>query len=236
MTPSRLGVQILIVLTLMVAVTWPELGQVRAVSVWRTDGPLVAARRRASEARPSGRGNGQFGVGSATYAGSVTGDPNGLYRRLYEDKVEGRRRRAIPEQVLALGGKLNAIIGRARTTLNAPLAGARLVLRNLETGAVEARATANEGGEFVFLDVMPSSYVVELVGPNGDVISTSESLIIDIGDLIQTTVRGANQGALQAMFGSVMQATAHEPISAASRDGVTQVTPPERCVSPPCTR
>ena len=239
MTPVRFAVQVLIVLTLMVAVRWPELGQVRAVGVWRANGPLAGDRSAAQAARRGARGdgtdNGQFGIGSAAYAPS-TGGGAALQQRLSEDTVEGRRRRPIHAGVLALGGKLNAILGRARTALNSPMPGARLVLRSLETGNVEARATANEAGEFVFLDVTPGGYVAELLGPGGEVNATSESLTIDLGDLVQTTVRGTTVGALRTIFGAVLDATANDAVLAASRDGVTQVAAPERCVSPPCNR
>lgn len=239
MTPVRFAVQVLIVLTLMVAVRWPELGQVRAVGVWRSNGPLAGDRSAAQAARRGTRGDGTddggFGLGSAAYAPS-TGGGAALQQRLSEDTVEGRRRRPIHAGVLALGGKLNAILGRARTALNSPMPGARLVLRSLETGNVEARATANEAGEFVFLDVTPGGYVAELLGPGGEVNATSESLTIDLGDLVQTTVRGTTVGALRTIFGAVLDATANDAVLAASRDGVTQVTAPERCVSPPCNR
>jgi hypothetical protein len=235
MTPVRFGVHVLIVLILMVAVSWPELGQVRAVSVWRGNGPLAAGRGIARVAHRN-PGHAPFGFGSRAYTPSTGIGGNALRERLSKDTVEGKRRRAIPEGVFALGGKFNAILGRARTALNSPMPGALLVLRSLNTGLVEARATANEAGEFLFLDVMPSDYVVELLGPGGDVNATSESLTVDVGDLVQTTVRGTSERTLKALFGSVMEGTANEAVSAASRDGVTQVTAPERCVSPPCNR
>jgi hypothetical protein len=241
MSPVRFGVQILIVLTLMVAVSWPELGRVRAVSVWRADGPLSASRaatsrkaRRVSDRRS--RDAGEFGFGSAAYAPSNGLDGSALRERLSENTVEGGRRRPIPAGVLALGAQFNAILGRARTALNSPMPGARLVLRNLESGIVEARATANDAGEFVFLDVMPSDYIVELVGDAGDVNATSDSLAVDVGDLVETTVRGTSQTALRTLFGSLLQGTADDAVSAAARDGVAQVTTPDRCVSPPCSR
>jgi hypothetical protein len=241
MTPVRFGVHVLIVLTLMVAVSWPDMGQVRAVSAWRADGPLSGRRDAASThagrgtGRP-GRQTGEYGFGSAAYAPSTGANATGLRQRLSEDTVEGRRRRPIHAGVLALGGKLNAILGRARTALNSPMPGALLVLRNLTSGQVEARTTASETGEFVFLDVTPDNYVVELLGAAGEVNATSESLAVDLGELVQTTVRAPSVGALKAIFGSVMEATASDAVLAASRDGVTQVATPERCVSPPCNR
>jgi hypothetical protein len=236
MTPVRFGVHALIVLILMLAVSWPELGRVRAGSVWRVDGPLSNGRGPVRVAYRSGSRGGRFGAGSADYAPSTGVGGSALRERLSKDTVEGKRNPAIPAGVLALGGKFNAILGRARTALNSPMPGALLVLRSLKTGVVEGRATANEAGEFLFLDVMPSDYVVELLGAGGDVNATSESLTVDVGDLVETTVRGTSQGALKALFGSVMYGTANDAVLAASRDGVTQVTAPDRCVSPPCSR
>ena len=237
MTPVRLAVQVLLVLTLMLAVSWPELGQVRAGSVWRASGPLSGERSAADarDGRRDGAGRGQFGYGSASYAPS-TGGAAALQGRLSENTIEGRRRRPIHPGVLALGGTLNAILGRARTALNSPMPGARLLLRNLDTGNVEARATANEAGEFVFLDVPPGGYIAELLGSTGEVNATSESLSIDLGELVRTTVRATTVGALRTIFGGIMEATANDAVLAGSRDGVTQVAAPERCVSPPCNR
>ena len=237
MTPVRFGVQVLIVLTLMLTVSWPEISQLRAGSGWRASGRSSADRAAASRnAARRGRTGGEYGFGSAAYAPPTAAGPTGLRQRLSEDRVEGRRRRAIPAGVLALGGTFNAILGRARTPLNSPMAGAELVLRNLDTGLVEARATADEAGQFVFLDLTPNNYIVELIGAGGEVNATSESLAIDFGDLVQTTVRGTGQGILTALFGPVMEATSNDAVSAASRDGVTRVAAPERCVSPPCSR
>jgi hypothetical protein len=236
MSTARFGVQILIVLTLMVVMNWPELGRVRAISVWRHAAqPSASEGGKQSGSASSRASRGEFGFGSAVYTPSPGSMGGSFRRRLEEDTVETRRRRPTPARVLALGGTLNGIIGVARTAENAPISGARLVLRNLTTGLVEARATADGSGEFVFLDLFPSGYVVELLGSRGDVVGTSASLTIDIGDLIETTVRAPGEGRLEAMFGPV-QPTAHDAVSAASRNGVTQVTAPERCVSPPCGR
>ena len=234
MTHARLGVQTTIVLALIALVSWPETGHVRAVSVWRTNGPLVRPRATAGMAtgeitRNGGRG--EIGFGSVSYVGSTPGhEPNAL-RRLYEDRVERRHRREIPAAVLALGGKLNGILGRARDARNSPLPFARLLLRSLTTGLVEARAVADGSGEFVFLDVAPSGYLVELVGADGSVLAVSDAFAIDIGDVRLTSVRTSG---VDALFGNVLSSTVGEAIAAGSRDDVTQVVAPARCVSPPC--
>lgn len=234
MTHARLGVQTAIVLALIALVSWPETGRVRAVSAWRTNGPLVrprAAARPASVGANANRGRGEIGFGSVSYVGSMPGHEPDALRRLYENRVERRHRREIPAAVLALGGTLNGILGRARDARNSPVPFARLLLRSLTTGLVDARAVADGAGEFVFLDVAPSGYIVELVGPDGSVLAVSDAFAIDIGDLRLTTVR---TGGVDALFGNVLWSTVDEAIAAGSRDDVTQVVAPARCVSPPC--
>jgi len=234
MTHARFAIQAVVVVALMLLVSWPERGQVPAGTMWRANGPL-ATRRPAIDAARQGAGRkGQFGPGSISYAGSSPTDEPDALRRLFENDVERRHRRPAPAAVLALGGKLNGIIGRARTALNAPIPNARLVLRSLTTGIVEAWATADGSGEFAFLDVAPSGYIVELTGPNGDVVAVSDAIAIDIGDLRLTSVRAPATGDLQALFGNVLASTADEPVQAAARGGVTQVVASARCVSPPC--
>jgi hypothetical protein len=126
---------------------------------------------------------------------------------------------------------LNGILGRARDARNSPLPFARLLLRSLTTGLVEARAVADGSGEFVFLDVAPSGYLVELVGADGSVLAVSDAFAIDIGDVRLTSVRTSG---VDALFGNVLSSTVGEAIAAGSRDDVTQVVAPARCVSPPC--
>ena len=118
----------------------------------------------------------------------------------------------IPLEVLQAGGSINAIMGRARTSLNTPIPYARLVLRNIRTGAIEARATANEEGRYTFLDVQSSAYVVELIGPDGSVIAASEMVALAIGDVRETTVRvAANARAAAAAFGGRLAGTLTAP-------------------------
>ena len=234
---ARFGLQALAVLALVVLVSYPDHRQLRAVSVWRAGGPLASGGNVDDVlARYADRrveiGFGSIGLERTSAAG---GSANSLLRRLYENDVEGRRRQfTTPAAVLMLGGKINGIIGRVRTTLNASVPHARLVLRNVVSGQVEARATADEEGRFTFLDVMPSGYVVELVGPDGAVLAASELVSVDLGDLQETSVRvSASQGP-PALFGNTFTSTSDEPLATAEEDGVNLVAAPERCVSPPC--
>ena len=228
MTRVRFGLQAVIVLGLFVLLSWPEQQQLRAVSPWRAEGPIASVRLPAGV--DGGFGSGalrpETGYGGAR-AGGASGTSN-LERRLYENPFEDGRGFVPPASVLALGGRINAIVGRAWTPLNSPIPFARLLLRNTLNGQVEARAIADGQGAFTFLDVVPSGYIVELLGADGAVIATSEFVPVALGDFKETLVRAA--GGLAA-FGDVA-GTADEPVGLAASSGVTRVTEPETSISP----
>src|SRR5437867_10223666 len=54
---------------------------------------------------------------------------------------------------------------------NTPLPNAKVRLRNLQTGRVDAAAAANEIGRFTFDSLEGGSFVIELVDDNGKVIA-----------------------------------------------------------------
>jgi hypothetical protein len=230
MSRARFGAQAAFVLALIVLVSWPERPQTRSASVWRTG---AVAGTRGGLVLPDGiRGRRvEIGYGSARLDRASAALGSQLERKLYGNDVEGGRRYATPPAVLALGGQINAILGRATTTLNAAVPFARLVLRNLATGEVEARATADENGAFTFLDVMPSGYVVELVGADGAVLATSEFVPIALGDVKETMVRVSGAQPVLAMFGP-LAGTANESLDAAAGSGVNRVTAPDATISP----
>lgn len=234
MTPARFGLQAAIVLALIAWVSWPEHRQLRASAFWQSRGPLAARKGQDNADVRSGRRRYLIGYGSASEATLGADGASALHRKLYGNDVEGRRRRRTPAEVLARGGKLNGIFGYALTALNGPVPFARVLLRNLATGVVEARGAANEHGEFTFLDVMPGKgYIVELLDENGNVVATSELIAIELTDLRETTVRmSGRQG---AMFGDAIGPSAQQAVAAAANDGVNRVAAPDRCASPPCT-
>ena len=230
MSRARFGIQAVFVLALIALVSWPERPQGRSASVWRTDGPIVAGRDGQRFRGAARGGRFEIGYGSARLDRTTAALTSPMARKLYGHDVEGGRRYTTPAAVLALGGRINAILGQAQTTLNAPVPFARLVLRNIATGEIEARATAGEDGRFTFLDVMPSGYIVELLGAEGVVIATSAFVPIELGDLKETIVRVSGQPVL-AMFGT-LAGTADEPLDAAAGSGVNRVTAPDATITP----
>ena len=55
----------------------------------------------------------------------------------------------------------------------------------------EKQATADELGQFSFVDLVESEYVVELLGPDGSVVAASEVVKASKGRLLRTIVRVA---------------------------------------------
>jgi hypothetical protein len=103
---------------------------------------------------------------------------------------------------------------------NTPLPNSKVRLRNLQTGRVDAAATANEEGRFTFDNLEGGSYVIELVGDDGKVIALGQSFRIEPGETVATFVRlGARQPRLAGFFSNAAAAV----ISAASSAGVTAI-------------
>jgi hypothetical protein len=232
MTPARFGFQALIVLILVALVSWPEQRRVRAGDLWHA---LDGARRPDGAGPSAGRAGGGrsvFGYGLASEVRLGAQAAAAIRRKLFEGDLEGRRR-PLPPALQMLGGKVNGIVGYARGARNAPIASARLLLRDASTGQVQAPASADEYGRFAFLDMLPGGYVVELLDSNGAVVGTSEFITIGLNELRQTVVRGSGRMALTS-FGGALRPTASDTIAAATSQGVNRVSAPSRCASPPC--
>lgn len=234
MTLARFGFQTMVVLSLVCLVSWPEPRQVRAVDSWHPVDGAATRRDVSSITGTTRRGEGKYVIGFGTASEVRLGATAAaaLHRTLYERDADGRRRQA-PPGLRALGGKINGIVGYAQGPRNTPLASARLLLRNVSTGKVEAPAMADEFGRFAFLDVMPSAYMVELIDQTGRVIGVSDLITIGLNELRQASVRMAGRAAF-ASFGGAIKPAAQETLEAAASQGVNRQAAPSRCASPPC--
>ena len=202
MRRTHLGVQIAIVLVMVAFVSWPQFRPVRAQSVWRYAPAAVLQARTLDAARYAGDGAGAGRPGMSL--------DNAFY---------------LSPTVAALGGKLNALLGFARTSLNVPIPYARVLLRNLITGQVIARSVANDQGMFSFLDLDTSSYIVELLGPDGSVIATSSIMSLARGDVRRTEIRAAAAATtVAASFGNALAGTLDTAANVASSNDVTKTT------------
>jgi hypothetical protein len=125
----------------------------------------------------------------------------------------------------AVGARLNALVGVARTSLNMPIPFARVVLRNIGTGQVFARTVANEHGVFSFLDLDANTYLVELLDGDGSVVATSSLLTMARGDVKQTIVRtAAAAGTVAVSFGNNTAPTLPQVTTVAVSNDVTRTS------------
>lgn len=101
-----------------------------------------------------------------------------------------------------------------------PLPGARVRVRDVETGRAGSPVRANERGEFRFDRVRPGVYVVELLSDRDTVLALSELTGVGAGDTAITFVRlTARASWFDGFFGNAAAAA----ISAASGLGITAV-------------
>lgn len=227
---THLGIQTAIVLMMVALVSWPQFRPVRAQSVWRYPG--TAQKTLADDAARYGADGvlmrtsltaGQNSYGTAV-SGSADAQMGGQRKSLYG--LDGKTSFYTPTGVSALGGRLNALTGLARTSLNAPIAYAKLLLRDIRTGQVMGRVTANERGEFTFLDLNSSSYIVELLGTDGSVVAASPMVSMGLGDIRQTNVNaGASATSLNASFGNSLDSSMPQLTTVATNYDVTRTTP-----------
>jgi hypothetical protein len=123
-----------------------------------------------------------------------------------------------------------SVMGFAWTATNEPIADATVRLRNVLSGLVEATVTTSQTGEFLFENVEGgATYVVELVGANGQVRAIGHQFTVAPGETVATFVRlGVQAPWFTGMFGN----TAAAVVSSAASLGVAAVVPPEQAISP----
>jgi hypothetical protein len=221
MKPARLSVQALIVIALIVLVSRPQFRPLRAASVWLTQDATTETQTAESlDQLSSTERRASVGRGRA-----FTDQDRSRQQTGSGLNAQAQRFFSTPSNVATLGGKLNALVGRARTSTNTPIPYAKILLRNIRTGQIEARATANEEGVFSFLDLTNSSYVMELVGADGSVLASSEMVAVAVGDLKDATIRVAiNSAAVMAgtAFGGNVSTTLNQASLVAGSNNVTR--------------
>jgi hypothetical protein len=117
-----------------------------------------------------------------------------------------------------------AIVGTAWESDNTPIPQARLRLRSVVTGRIQATTMANELGEFTFHSVEPGSYVIELVNDAGRVLTVGHKFAVGPGETVATFVRlGTKVPWFTGFFGNAAAAVA----ATAAATGVTALAPGE---------
>lgn len=231
MTRTQFRLQSAFVLVLIGLVSWPEYRPVRAMpTMWRVNSPLAPSRDLTADTRlamtPTATPWGVVGYGTeGTPASADAALPPQLQAMVTNVRDEQATQRLDdPTQA--------AIIGRARTLLNTPVPYAKVFLRNIRTGQIEAEATADKEGRFSFLNLKYAAYIVEMVGRDGRVIGTSQPVATQGGQAQTATIRVASSLAVQAMFSPVVNPTAQDALRAAAQNNVPTVTQQSTSLSP----
>lgn len=197
-----LQVGLVVGLTATVGVGIPEFREpARAVTVWRTGGPLTPRPELVSS-------DSRFAydeTGTRRRAdGSIIPGTGGTQRESQRQTADGARNAASGTRTGgAAGGRVATVSGRAATALNQPVPFARVLLRNILTGQVQAQAIADANGRFTFGDVLTSGYVVEMLGVDGSVIAASQMVATSGGGIQLAVVRVSGNSTARALFGSV---------------------------------
>src|SRR5215510_13075831 len=196
MKRAHLGIQAIIVLIVVLFVSWPQFRPVRVQSIWRYAPAAVLEARTTDAARYTG-------AATASSRRPVIGELSSSSPELTPTPhgpavVDDAQPELTAGAIAALGGKENALVGLAQNSLNASIPHARVVLRDVRTGAALHQTTADELGQFRFVDLPSSEYVVELVGPDGSVVAASEVVQTSKGGLLRTVVRVAAAAAVVA--------------------------------------
>ena len=124
--------------------------------------------------------------------------------------------------------RATSILGAAWTADNTPIKQAKLRLRNVISGKVEATTVANEAGQFAFDNVEGGSYMVELVNDASKIQALGHVFTIAPGETVATFVRlGTKVPWFTGFFGNTMSAVT----SSAASEGVMAITPLTRPVS-----
>jgi hypothetical protein len=222
MKRTHLGVQALLVLTMVSFASWPQFRPVRAQSIWRYAPASVLQARTMDAARYAGTTAGPIQWRAATEIdlSQLTTSTQSPAFAAQNAPLE-----YTPGPIAVLGGKENALVGLARNSLNAPIPYARVVLRDIRSGEALEQTTADELGRFTFVDLQSSAYVVELLGPDGAVVAASAMVMMSKGQLLQTEVRVAAAAAtVAATFSNEMSPTLQEVNTLATSSDVTRTT------------
>lgn len=119
-------------------------------------------------------------------------------------------------------GGFTSVLGAAWKMDNSPIPGARVQLRNVISGKVEATTVADQAGQFTFTRIEGGSYVVELIGENGKILTVGHAFVIAPGETVATFVRlGTKVPWSTGLFSNAASAVA----STAASQGITAIAP-----------
>ena len=114
------------------------------------------------------------------------------------------------------------ILGSVWDAKNAGIPSARVRLRNVSTGRIEAVTVSNEAGQFTFVNVEGGNYVLEVVNAQGAVLGVGQTFVIGGTDTVATFVR---LGSKVPWFSGFFNNAAAGAVATAATVGVTAVSP-----------
>jgi len=140
---------------------------------------------------------------------------------------------AAPARFEARAGASNTIQGSALNADGSAMPDAPVRLRDARTGRFVASAVTDKAGLFTFQALEPGSYVVEVLGPEYNVLAASQILNINAGDTVSAVVKLPFRIRPYAGVLGHSTASAALVIATAAASGIlaTQVT--GQAVSPP---
>jgi hypothetical protein len=125
-------------------------------------------------------------------------------------------------------GRATNVLGAAWDVNSKPLPQARLRLRNLATGRIEATTVSDQAGQFTFTHLEGETYVIELVDESGKVLAVGHPFVVAPGETVATFVR---LSARVPWYSGFFRDAAASAISTAAGEGITALAPVARPVS-----
>ena len=129
-----------------------------------------------------------------------------------------------PGGVGAAGARSTSIMGAAWNADNSPVPIAKLRLRNVRTGRIEATTVANDAGQFAFTGIESGTYAIELVSDSGKVLTLGHTFTVAPGETVATFVR---LGTRVPWFNGFFANAAAAATSTAASTGITAIAPEE---------
>ena len=131
--------------------------------------------------------------------------------------------RATARSMVAAGSsKSTTVMGAAWNVDNTPIPAARVQLRNVVSGKIAGTVVADDSGRFSFTSIESGTYVVELLGANGKILTVGHAFAVGPGETVATFVRLAAQLPWYAGFFSNAAAAV---ASTAASYGITALAP-----------
>lgn len=146
--------------------------------------------------------------------------------------AEVARRVVVPGRgTVVVGPRATMVIGYVWEADNTPIPDASLRLRDLLTGRIQATATSDATGEFVFTNIEGGTYVIEFADESGKILAVGQAFSAAPGETVATFLRlGAKLPWFAQLFGQsgIVTQTATAAVTTAAGLGVTAVAPTGR--------